>query len=68
VLVGGRSARMGSAKATLEWHGSTLLQRTVGIAVRAVDGPVFVVRAPGQQLPALPAPVEVAFLPAGERC
>ena len=50
---------MGTAKATLEWHGSTLLQRTVGITVRAVDGPVFVVRAPGQQLPPLPGRVEV---------
>ena len=32
VLVGGRSTRMGTAKAGLEWHGSTLVQRTVGIA------------------------------------
>jgi molybdenum cofactor guanylyltransferase len=59
VLVGGRSTRMGTAKAGLEWHGSTLVQRTVGIAVRAVDGPIFVVRAPGQRLPALPGRVEV---------
>ena len=51
VLVGGRSVRMGSAKASLEWHGSTLLQRTVGVVARAVDGPVLVVRAPGQGLP-----------------
>ncbi len=60
VLAGGRSSRMGTPKATLEWHGSTLLRRTVDVLGRAVDGPVIVVRAPGQVLPALPATVEVA--------
>jgi molybdopterin-guanine dinucleotide biosynthesis protein A len=60
VLAGGRSRRMGAAKATLEWHGSTLLRRAVGIVARAVDGPVVVVRAVGQELPSLPAGVEVA--------
>jgi molybdenum cofactor guanylyltransferase len=59
VLAGGRSSRMGTPKAALEWHGSTLLRRTVGIASRATDGPVVVVRAEGQALPALPAQVEV---------
>src|SRR6185312_9226654 len=59
VLAGGRSSRMGTPKATLEWHGSTLLRRVVGIVARAVDGPVVVVRAPGQALPALPAGVDV---------
>jgi molybdenum cofactor guanylyltransferase len=59
VLVGGRSSRMGTPKAALEWHGSTLLRRTVGIVARVTDGPVVVVRAPGQELPELPAPVEV---------
>jgi molybdenum cofactor guanylyltransferase len=59
VLAGGRSSRMGSPKAALEWHGSTLLRRVVGIVARGVDGPVVVVRAPGQELPALPAGVEV---------
>jgi molybdenum cofactor guanylyltransferase len=54
VLAGGRSSRMGSPKAGLEWHGSTLLWRTVAIIGRATDGPVVVVRAPGQELPALP--------------
>lgn len=57
VLVGGRSSRMGVAKAGLEWHGSTLLRRTVGIVQRAVDGPVIVVRAPGQILPEVPGDV-----------
>jgi len=59
VLAGGRSSRMGSPKAALEWHGSTLLRRVCGIVGRAVDGPVVVVRAPGQKLPALPDAVEV---------
>ncbi len=54
VLAGGRSSRMGTPKAALEWHGSTLLRRTVGILARATDGPVVVVRASGQDLPALP--------------
>jgi molybdenum cofactor guanylyltransferase len=60
VLAGGRSSRMGTPKAALEWHGSTLLRRTVGIVARVADGPVVVVRAPGQALPELPATVEVA--------
>lgn len=59
VLAGGRSSRMGSSKAALEWHGSTLLRRVSGIVARGVDGPVVVVRAPGQDLPALPAEVRV---------
>src|SRR3954471_8794142 len=60
VLAGGRSSRMGSPKAALEWHGSTLLHRICGIVGRAVGGPVVVVRAPGQELPGLPDGVEVA--------
>ena len=59
VLAGGRSSRMGAPKAALEWHGSTLLRRTVGILARATGGPVVVVRAPGQELPELPAGVEL---------
>ncbi len=59
VLAGGRSSRMGTPKAALEWHGSTLLHRTAGIMLRVTDGPVVVVRAPGQDLPALPPQVEV---------
>jgi molybdenum cofactor guanylyltransferase len=59
VLAGGRSSRMGTPKAALEWHGSTLLRRVTGVLARVVDGPVVVVRAPGQPLPALPAEVEV---------
>ncbi|MBO0850769.1 MAG: NTP transferase domain-containing protein [Pseudonocardia sp.] len=59
VLAGGRSSRMGRPKAALEWHGSTLLYRTSALLGRTVDGPVVVVRAPGQRLPELPAGVEV---------
>jgi molybdenum cofactor guanylyltransferase len=59
VLAGGRSTRMGRPKASLEWHGSTLLYRIAGIVARAVDGPVVVVRAAGQQLPSLPPSVRV---------
>ena len=50
---------MGTPKAALEWHGSTLLRRTVGILARATGGPVVVVRAKGQELPALPKDIEV---------
>ncbi len=60
VLVGGRSSRMGEPKVALEWHGSTLLHRTISLLVRTVAGPVVVVRAPGQDLPVLPPGVEIA--------
>ncbi len=59
VLAGGRSSRMGEPKARLEWHGSTLLRRVAGLVGRGVDGPVVVVRAPGQDLPPLPSAVQV---------
>jgi molybdenum cofactor guanylyltransferase len=59
VLAGGRSTRMGRPKANLEWHGSTLLHRVTGIVGRATGGPVVVVRAPEQELPALPPGVRV---------
>nr|WP_198152016.1 molybdenum cofactor guanylyltransferase [Kibdelosporangium sp. MJ126-NF4]CEL22877.1 Molybdopterin-guanine dinucleotide biosynthesis protein MobA [Kibdelosporangium sp. MJ126-NF4] len=63
VLAGGRSSRMGQAKAGLTWHGSTFLYRTCALLRRTVDGPVVVVAAPGQDLPVLPAGVEVAVDP-----
>lgn len=59
VLVGGRSSRMGTPKAALEWHGSTLLARATAVLARAVDGPVVVVAAPGQELPPWPGVTEV---------
>lgn len=54
---------MGRSKAALEWHGSTLLYRAAALLVRTVDGPVVVVAAPGQALPALPAGVRVVTDP-----
>jgi len=54
---------MGTPKAALEWHGSTLLRRTVGIMARATSGPVVVVRAAGQDLPELPEGTVVADVP-----
>jgi molybdopterin-guanine dinucleotide biosynthesis protein A len=59
ILAGGRSSRMGTPKAALPWHGSTLLRRVTEVVARAVDGPVVVVRAPGQGLPHLPPAVGV---------
>lgn len=50
---------MGTPKAWLDWHGSTLLRRTCGVVARGVGGPVVVVRAPGQELPELPPGVQV---------
>jgi molybdopterin-guanine dinucleotide biosynthesis protein A len=50
---------MGSPKAALDWHGSTLLRRVTGIACRVVTGPVVVVSAPGQSLPELAPSVEL---------
>jgi molybdopterin-guanine dinucleotide biosynthesis protein A len=55
---------MGRPKASLDWHGETMLERVVGAVAAAVDGPVVVVRAPGQELPILsmsPDVVEDAF-------
>lgn len=59
VLAGGRSSRMGTSKAGLPWHGSTLLRRTVGVVARGVAGPVVVVRARAQPLPELPVDIEI---------
>jgi molybdenum cofactor guanylyltransferase len=54
---------MGRPKAALEWHGSTLLHRTTALLSRTVGGPVLVVAAPAQDLPALPPGVEVVTDP-----
>jgi molybdopterin-guanine dinucleotide biosynthesis protein A len=59
ILAGGKSSRMGSPKAALDWHGSTLLRRVTGLAQRTVDGPVVVVRAPGQELPEIHPSIEL---------
>src|SRR5215210_7124567 len=59
VLAGGRSSRMGTPKAWLDWHGTTLLRRAGGIVARGADGPAVALRAPDQELPPLPAGVRV---------
>ena len=58
VLCGGRSSRMGRPKAWLPFGGESMLQRVVRV-LRDVVGRVAVVAAPGQDVPALPADVDV---------
>ena len=58
VLCGGRSSRMGRPKAWLPVGGEFLLQRVVRVVGEAV-GPVVVVAAPGQDVPPLPAGVDL---------
>jgi molybdopterin-guanine dinucleotide biosynthesis protein A len=60
VLAGGRSRRMGTDKAALRWGTTTLLAHVCARVAEAVDGPVIVVGAPGQEPPALPAGVRYA--------
>lgn len=61
VLAGGRSSRMGTPKALLDWHGMPLLTRVTGIVRRVADPVVVVAQGPDQELPPLPAGVEVAY-------
>jgi molybdopterin-guanine dinucleotide biosynthesis protein A len=58
VLCGGRSSRMGRPKAWLPFGGELMLQRVVR-ALREVVDPIVVVAAPGQDVPPLPAAVEI---------
>jgi molybdopterin-guanine dinucleotide biosynthesis protein A len=50
ILAGGRSTRMGADKATLDWHGVSLLRRTVEAVRAAGADPVVVAAAAGQAL------------------
>lgn len=59
VLAGGRSTRMGRSKADLAWGDTSLLAHVVALVAEGVEGPVVVVRAPGQALPPLRAGVRV---------
>src|SRR5438132_1025759 len=58
VLCGGRSKRMGRAKAWLPFAGEIMLPRVTRLVGEAVE-PVVVVAAPEQELPALPPGVTV---------
>jgi molybdopterin-guanine dinucleotide biosynthesis protein A len=58
VLCGGRSSRMGRPKAWLPFGDELMLQRVVRV-LREVVEPVVVVAAPGQDVPPLPAEVEI---------
>jgi molybdopterin-guanine dinucleotide biosynthesis protein A len=53
VLCGGRSTRMGQPKEWLTVGQTTMLQQVVSVISNAISGPVVVVAAPGQVLPAL---------------
>jgi molybdopterin-guanine dinucleotide biosynthesis protein A len=58
VLCGGQSRRMGRPKAWLPFGGELMLPRVVRLLGEAV-APVVVVAAPGQDVPPLPAGIEV---------
>src|SRR5438445_8494260 len=58
ILCGGQSKRMGRPKAWLPFGGELMLPRVVRLLGEAAD-PVVVVAAPGQDVPPLPAGVEV---------
>jgi molybdopterin-guanine dinucleotide biosynthesis protein A len=51
ILAGGRSTRMGTPKADLDWHGVPLVLHVAGAVQAATGGPVVVVAAAGQRLP-----------------
>jgi molybdenum cofactor guanylyltransferase len=51
---------MGTPKATLDWHGTSLVVHVAGVLAAAVDGPLVVVRSREQELPPLPDNVELA--------
>src|SRR5438067_2057251 len=58
VLCGGQSKRMGRPKAWLPFGGELMLPRVVRLLGEAV-APLVVVAAPGQDVPPLPAEVEI---------
>ncbi len=61
VLCGGRSSRMGRDKASIEFDGASLLQRTVTV-VAEVATEVVLVRAPGQTLQGVTAACPVVIV------
>jgi molybdopterin-guanine dinucleotide biosynthesis protein A len=58
VLSGGKSTRMGVAKATLPFGSETMLQRVVRL-LGGVVSPIVVVAAQGQEIPELPGDISV---------
>lgn len=61
IVCGGKSTRMGTSKAMLPFGPETVLQRIVRIVSDAVSGPIVVVAAREQPLPALPSRVEIMY-------
>lgn len=51
VLAGGRSSRMGTDKAWLDWNGRPLVEHVARAVAGATGGRVVVVGSPGQRLP-----------------
>jgi len=66
VICGGQSRRMGRPKAWLPFGPERMLQRVVRL-VSSVVGPVVVVAAPGQELPELPASVQIIRDPVSDQ-
>ena len=61
ILCGGRSSRMGRDKASLPFGSELMLQRVLRLVTEGLSGgPIVVVAAQGQELPALPASVRIA--------
>ena len=58
MLCGGRSRRMGQAKAWLPWGDTPLVQHTATVLAQVVE-PVIVVAAPDQAVPPLPQHIAV---------
>jgi molybdopterin-guanine dinucleotide biosynthesis protein A len=50
---------MGAPKAALDWQGTSLVAYVATVVAEAVGWPVIVVRSPDQELPPLPAGIEV---------
>src|SRR5438128_2198323 len=62
VLCGGRSSRMGRPKAWLPFGAELMLPRVVRILSEVVS-PIVVVAAPGQDVPPVPAEIEIVHDP-----
>jgi molybdopterin-guanine dinucleotide biosynthesis protein A len=60
LLLGGQSARMGTPKANLDWHGTPLAAHLAAILLQATPGPIVAVAAPEQLVPPLPTGIELA--------